>query len=149
MSLLVRRLKVMDIPTLENLERDAIERHPGRKGWLETYRKYVERSLSEEPEGFHVAELNATVVGGAICRQNGKHPFTGEKHGQLLALTLNDAYARYNLAQRLLLEATSYLKSRGCKSMTVWLPADAEPKDVELYKTSGFSVVAWELERQL
>ncbi|MBL8954415.1 MAG: GNAT family N-acetyltransferase [Myxococcaceae bacterium] len=149
MSLLVRRLKVMDIPALETLERESVARHPGRAGWLDTYRRHIERSLTEEPEGFLVAELNATVVGGAICRQRGPHALTGQKHGQLLALTAAQAYARYNVAQRLLLESSVYLKSRGCRSMTVSCPIDLDPQEIEVFKTAGFSVVAWELERQL
>lgn len=149
MSLLVRRLKVLDIPALEALERETVDRHPGRKGWLDTYRKHVERSLSEEPEGFFVAELNAIVVGGAIARQRGAHPMTGAKHGQLLALTASPAYSRYNVAQRLLLESSLYLKSRGCRSMTVWCPIDLDPKEIDVFKSGGFSVVSWELEKQL
>lgn len=149
MSLLVRRLRVMDIPALETLERESVERHPGRAGWLDTYRRHIERSLAEEPEGFLVAELNNAVVGGAICRQRGPHPLTGHKHGQLLALTAAQAYARYNVAQRLLLEGSVYLKSRGCKSMTVWCPIDLDPKEIDVFKNAGFSVVSWELEKQL
>ena len=149
MSLFVRRLKVMDIPTLEGLEKELVERHPARSGWLDTYRRHVERSLGEEPEGFLVAELNNAVVGGAICRQRGPHPLNGLKHGQLLALTVSRAYARYNVAQRLLLESASYLKSRGCKSMTVWCPIDLDPKEIDVFKSGGFSVVSWELEKQL
>src|SRR5262249_39146813 len=41
MSLIVRRLKVMDIPPLEALERESVERHPSRIGWLDTYRRYI------------------------------------------------------------------------------------------------------------
>ena len=149
LSLLVRRLRVLDIPALEALERESVERHPGHKGWLDTYRKHIERSLSEEPEGFFVAEMNNAVVGGAIARQRGAHPLTGAKHGQLLALTADRAYSRYNVAQRLLLEASLYLKSRGCKSLTVWCPVDMDPKEIDLFKNAGFSVVSWELERQL
>lgn len=149
MSLLVRRLKVMDIPSLEALEKEAVDRHPGRRGWLDTYRRHVERSLAEEPEGFFVAELNAVVVGGAIVRQRGPHPLSGAKHGQLLALTASPAYSRYNVAQRLLLESASYLKSRGCKSMTAWCPVDMAPKEIDVFKGAGFAVVSWELERQL
>ncbi len=149
MSLLVRRLKVLDIPALENLEREIVERHPGRRGWLDTYRKHIERSMSEEPEGFFVADLNNIVVGGAIVRQRGPHPLTGDKHGQLLALTASPAYVRYNVAQRLVLEASLYLKSRGCKSMTVSCPVDTDPKEIDIFKTSGFAVVSWELEKQL
>lgn len=149
MSLLVRRLRVMDIPVLETLERESVERHPGRAGWLDTYRRHIERSLAEEPEGFLVAELNSAVVGGAICRQRGPHALTGHKHGQLLALTAAQAYARYNVAQRLLLEGSVYLKSRGCKSMTVWCPIDLDPKEIDVFKNAGFSVVSWELEKQL
>ena len=148
-SLIVRRLKVMDIPALEALEREAVERHPGRVGWLDTYRRFVERSLAEEPEGFLVAELNEKVIGGTIARLRGPHPLTGQKHGQLLALTASPAYARYNVGQRLLVEAQAYLKSRGCKSVTVWVPTDAQGGEVELFKTAGFNVVSWELERAL
>ena len=149
MSLLVRRLRVMDIPVLENLERESVERHPGRTGWLDTYRRHIERSLTEEPEGFLVAELNNAVVGGAICRQRGPHALTGHKHGQLLALTASPAYARYNVASRLLLESSVYLKSRGCKSMTVSCPVDTDPKELDVFKGAGFAVVSWELERPL
>src|SRR5687767_8456513 len=119
----------MDIPTLEALARAMVKRHTARKGWLGTNRKHVRRSRREEPEGFLVAELNSAVVGGAICRQRGPHPLTGHKHGQLLALTASRAYARYNVAQRLLLESASYLKSRDCKSMTIWCPIDMDPKE--------------------
>jgi ribosomal protein S18 acetylase RimI-like enzyme len=148
-SLIVRRLKVMDIPALETLERESVDRHPARVGWLDTYRRFVERSLAEEPEGFLVAELNDKVVGGAIARQRGPHPLTGSKHGQLLALTTSPAYARYSVGQRLLIEAQAYLKSRGCKSVTFWVPTDAVGEEIDLFKNAGFNVVSWELERAL
>src|SRR5262249_37811889 len=131
------------------LEKETVERHPSRVGWLDTYRRFVERSLAEEPEGFLVAELNDTVVGGAIARQRGPHPLTGLKHGQLLALTASPAYARYNVGQRLLIEAQAYLKSRGCRSVTLSMPADSEGPEIDLFKNSGFNVVSWELERTL
>src|SRR5205823_3442632 len=99
-ALKVRRLKVMDIPQLEALERERLAAFPQRKGWLQTFHRHVERALSEEPEGFLVAELNDKVVGGAICRQKGPHPLTAEKHGQLLVLTVSALYARHNVAQR-------------------------------------------------
>jgi ribosomal protein S18 acetylase RimI-like enzyme len=148
-SLIVRRLKVMDIPALETLEKESVDRHPGRVGWLDTYRRFVERSLAEEPEGFLVAELNEKVIGGAIARLRGPHPLTGQKHGQLLSLTASPAYARYNVGQRLLVEAQAYLKSRGCKSVTIWIPTDSGANEVDLFKNSGFNVVSWELERSL
>jgi ribosomal protein S18 acetylase RimI-like enzyme len=148
-SLIVRRLKVMDIPVLEALEKEAVDRHPGRIGWLDTYRRVVERSLAEEPEGFLVAELNEKVIGGAIARLRGPHPLTGQKHGQLMSLTASPAYARYNVGQRLLAEAQAYLKSRGCKSVTIWIPTDSGANEVDLFKNSGFNVVSWELERSL
>jgi ribosomal protein S18 acetylase RimI-like enzyme len=149
LSLLVRRLKVMDIPALEALERETVERYPGRRGWLDTYRRHIERSLAEEPEGFFVAEINSVVVGGAICRQRGPHPLSGHKHGTLLALTVSAAYSRYNVTQRLILESASYLKSRGCKSMTLGCAVDTDPKELEVFKGAGFAVVSWELERPL
>jgi ribosomal protein S18 acetylase RimI-like enzyme len=148
-SLIVRRLKVLDIPALETLEKETVERHPGRVGWLDTYRRFVERSLAEEPEGFLVAELNDKVVGGAIARQRGPHPKTGLKHGQLLSLTASPAYSRYSVGQRLLAEANAYLKSRGCKTVTIWMPVDSEGPEIDLFKNSGFNVVSWELERAL
>lgn len=139
----------MDIPALEALERETVERYPGRRGWLDTYRRHIERSLAQEPEGFFVAELNSIVVGGAICRQRGPHPLSGHKYGQLLALTAAPAYARYNVAQRLVLEAASYLKSRNCKSMTLACAIDTHAEELEVLKASGFAVVSWELERPL
>jgi ribosomal protein S18 acetylase RimI-like enzyme len=148
-SLIVRRLKVMDIPALEALEKESVDLHPGRVGWLDTYRRFVERSLAEEPEGFLVAELNEKVIGGAIARQRGPHSLTGQKHGQLMSLTASPAYARYNVGQRLLVEAQAYLKSRGCKSVTIWIPTDSGGVEVDLFKNAGFSVVSWELERSL
>jgi ribosomal protein S18 acetylase RimI-like enzyme len=140
---------VMDIPALETLEKESVDRHPGRVGWLDTYRRFVERSLAEEPEGFLVAELNEKVIGGAIARQRGPHPLTGQKHGQLMSLTASPAYARYNVGQRLLVEAHAYLKSRGCKSVTIWIPTDSGGTELDLFKNAGFNVVSWELERAL
>jgi ribosomal protein S18 acetylase RimI-like enzyme len=148
-SLIVRRLKVMDIPVLESLERESADRHAGRAGWMESYRKHVERSMAEEPEGFLVAELNDKVVGGAIARQRGRHASTGVKQGQIVVITAAPAYARYQVGQRLLSESFAYLKSRGCKSVMVTVPTDAQGEEIDVYKSSGFNVVSWELERDL
>jgi hypothetical protein len=148
-SLIVRRLKVMDIPVLETLEREYTDRVATTPGRLEVYRKHVERSMAEEPEGFLVAELNDKVVGGAIARQRERNSLTGQKQGQLVSLTSSPAYVRYNVTQRLLAEAFAYLKSRGCKSVTVLLPTNSPPEEIDVLKNAGFGVVSWELERAL
>ena len=49
---------------------------------------------------------------------------------------------------RLLRESEAYLRSRGCESIALTLPADAG-EDADLFKTSGYRVLGWELERTL
>jgi ribosomal protein S18 acetylase RimI-like enzyme len=81
MALLVRRVKVTDLPMLEAIEKESQKRFPGRKGWMETYRKSVERALTDEPEGILVAENDNKLVGAIIVQQRGKHPVTNQKFG--------------------------------------------------------------------
>ena len=63
MGLLVRRVKISDLPLLEAIEKESQKRFPGRTGWMETYRKSIERALADEPEGILVAEQDKHVVG--------------------------------------------------------------------------------------
>jgi ribosomal protein S18 acetylase RimI-like enzyme len=146
MPLVVRRVKVTDIPVLETLELETLKRFPSRLRWLETYRSMLEQSLSDEPEGVLVADYDGRAVGAAIARVRGVHPFTGQPHGRLEALTVAPAWRSQGVAERLIKEAEAYLKSRDCKVMSTRLPADAGA-DADLYKGAGFSVAAWELER--
>jgi ribosomal protein S18 acetylase RimI-like enzyme len=148
MALLVRRVKVTDIPQLEAIEKESLKRFPGRKGWMETYRKGIERALNDEPEGILVAENDGVVVGGVIVQQRGKHSVTHVKYGALLGLTLAEKVRGSGVGARLLKEAEAYLKSRGVQSLALRLPADAGT-DADLFRNSGFEVVAWELEKAL
>lgn len=148
MPLVVRRVKVMDIPVLESLEQETVKRFPARTRWIETYRQLIEQALSEEPEGLLVADYDGRAVGGAIARVRGAHPHTGATHGRLEALTVAPAWRAHGVAERLLKEAEAYFKSRGCKVMSLSLPSDAGAEG-DLFRASGFAVAAWELERKL
>lgn len=148
MPLVVRRVKVMDLPVLESLELETVKRFPSRTRWMETYRALVEKALSEEPEGLLIADYDGRAIGGAIARVRGPHPLTGVVHGRLEALTVAPGWKQQGIGERLLKEAEAYLKSRGCKAMVVSLPADAGG-DGDLFKGAGFKVASWELERGL
>jgi GNAT superfamily N-acetyltransferase len=63
-------------------------------------------------------------------------------------LTVAPAWKEHGIRERLIKEAEAYLKSRGCRLMVTSLRADAGAEG-ELFKTSGFKVAAWELERAL
>ena len=148
MALNVRRVRVQDIPTLEQFEADNVKRFPARTGWMEAYRRVVERSLSEEPEGILVAEYEGRPVGAAVVRAREHHPVTGVKYGQLMTLTVATGWRGQGVDTRLLREAEAYLRSRGCESLALTLPADAGD-DADLFKTAGYRVLGWELERAL
>jgi GNAT superfamily N-acetyltransferase len=148
MPLVVRRVKVQDLAILESLELDATKSFPARHRWMETYRGFLERSLSEEPEGLLVADFDGRAIGCAIARVHGPHPLTGIEHGRLEALTVATAWRQHGIRERLVKEAEAYLKSRGCKVMATSLSADAGA-DGDMFKASGFKVSGWELERTL
>lgn len=148
MPLVVRRVKVQDLPALETMEAEAIRRFPGRKGWLESFRNLLEESLSEEPEGLLVADFDGLAVGAAVARVRGAHPLTGEQHGRMEALTVAPAWRAHGIRERLIKEVEAYLKSRGCRLMMTTLWADAGA-DAEIFKSTGFRVSGWELERNL
>jgi ribosomal protein S18 acetylase RimI-like enzyme len=148
MALLVRRVKLTDIPVLESIEKDSLKRFPGRVGWMESYRKSIEKALTDEPEGILVAELDGAVVGGIVVQQRGTHPVTQVKFGALVSLTVGEQWRGAGIGKRLIKEAEAYLKSRACKSLAMRLPADAG-KDAELFQHHGFQVVSWELEKAL
>jgi ribosomal protein S18 acetylase RimI-like enzyme len=147
-SLIVRRVKIADLPKLETIEKESLKRFPGRKGWMETYQRSIERALADEPEGLLVAEQDNAVVGAIIVQQRGKHSITRQTYGALLGLTVGEKWRGGGIGVRLLKEAEAYLKARGCESLALRLPADAGT-DAELFQDNGFRVVAWELEKQL
>jgi len=148
MPLVVRRVKVADLPVLETLELETLKRFPGRKRWLETFRQLVERSLSEEPEGLLVADYDGRAIGAVVVRTRGPHPQTGEAHGRIEALTVAPGWRTQGIGERLLKESEAYLKARGCRQLVVSLPADAGA-DGDVFKATGFKVSAWELEKSL
>ncbi len=148
MALIVRRVKLQDIPVLEQYEADKLKRFPARAGWLEAYRRIIEKSLSEEPEGILVAEYEGRPIGCAVVRAREQHPVTGLKYGQLMTLTVANGWKGQSVDTRLLRECEAYLRSRGCESVALTLPADAG-EDADLFKTAGYRVVGWELERTL
>lgn len=148
MPLVVRRVRVADVPVLETLEAEACKRFPARLGWLETYRRLVEATLRDEPEGVLVADFDGRTIGGAIVRQRGLHPVSGATYGHLEALTVAPGWFDQGVHERLLKEAEAYLKVRGCQRMTATLPTDAGI-EAELFRHAGFAVASWELERVL
>ncbi len=148
MPLVVRRVKVQDLPVLETLEAETVHHFPSRKRWLETFRALLEASLSEEPEGLLVADFEGRAIGAAIARVKGAHPLTGVEYGVLEVLTVAPAWRAHGVRERLLKEAEAYFKSRSCELMVTTLRADAGA-DGELYKSNGFTVASWELERAL
>lgn len=148
MPLVVRRVKVQDLSVLESLELETVRSFPARKRWMETFRQLLERALSEEPEGLLVADFDGRAIGVAIARVRGAHPYTGDECGRLEALTVAPAWRAHGVRERLLKEAEAYLKSRGCRVMLSSLPADAGA-DGELFRSGGFKVASWELEKAL
>ena len=105
MPLVVRRVRVADVPVLEALEAEACKRFPARRGWLETYRRLVEATLRDEPEGLLVADFDGRTIGGAIVRQRGLHPVSGATYGHLEALTVAPGWFDQGVHERLLKEA--------------------------------------------
>ncbi len=148
MPLVVRRVKVNDLPVLETLELETAKRFPSRTRWMETFRRIVEEALSREPEGLLVADYDGRAVGGVVVRLCGPHPLTGAPQGRVEVLTVAPGWRTQGVAERLLKEAEAYLKARGCALMVARLQADAGA-DGDVFKQTGFKVAAWELERPL
>lgn len=146
MPLVVRRVKVTDLPVLETLERETVKRFPARTRWIETFRTMLETALSEEPEGLLVADYDGRAIGVAVARLAGDHPLTGQKLGRVLMLSVAPGWRTQGIGERLLKEAEAYLRSRGCRVVAFTLPSD-EGAEGELFKQAGFKVSAWELEK--
>jgi ribosomal protein S18 acetylase RimI-like enzyme len=144
MALTVRRLQILDLPSLEKTEAARAKRLPGRAGALAGFRKQIEQALSREPEGLMIADQDGHILGLAIARQRGAHPVSGLKHGRLEHLSDAEGLEAPAVTTRLLKEAEAYLRSRGCEAIYLSLPAD-DSGDAQLLKDSGYRVVAWEL----
>jgi ribosomal protein S18 acetylase RimI-like enzyme len=148
MPLVVRRVRVQDLPVLDSLESETAKRFPTRGHWMEAYRALLDKALEEEPEGLLVADYDGRPIGAVVTRQRGVHPFSGKKLGRVEALTVAPGWKGQGIAERLLKESEAYLKAQGCAVMSVSLPSDAGV-DGDIYKQAGFKVAAWELERGL
>jgi len=146
MAVFVRRLKVLDLPRLEEIETELLADYPSRPGWMRSFRRLVELTLSQEPEGLLIAESDGTVAGWAAVRQRGVHPMSGMKYGHIFHLSVARAFQTHGIGERLLREAEAYLRSRGCESIHLSMPAD-DPATVEMFKRAGYRLFAWELER--
>ncbi len=145
---MVRRLKVLDLPVLEQIEAKYVKRFPWRVGWVANFGTLMERSVSEEPEGVMIAELDGEVVGSAIVRQRGVHPISGLTYGHILHLSVTPERLGQGIRDRLLRECEAYLRSRSCQSVQLSLPSD-DSEDAQLFKQSGYRIAGWELERLL
>ncbi|HZH03958.1 MAG TPA: GNAT family N-acetyltransferase [Myxococcaceae bacterium] len=148
MSLFVRRLKVQDFPLLDALEAAVEAQSPERAGWLRRCRKLLEVTVSEEPEGLLVAELDGRIAGWAAARQRGTDPMTGETYGHILHVSVAPDGGWPLVGARLFREAEAYLRSRGCRSVHASIPADV-PEASSLLKRAGYRVAGFELTRDL
>ena len=146
MTVFVRRLRVPDLPRLEQIESELLKDYPSRPGWMRSFRKLVEQTLSEEPEGLLLAEVDGQVQGWAAVRQRGIDPMSGLRYGHIFHLSVARQARRQGIGERLLKEAEAYLRSRGCESVHLSMPVD-DPATADVFKRAGYRLLAWELER--
>jgi ribosomal protein S18 acetylase RimI-like enzyme len=147
-ALLVRRLKVSDLPRLEDIEYAQLDLFPDRPGWVAHFRGMVERILGEEPEGVLIAERDGQVVGWVAARSGGQHPTRRVPFGEVMHLSVLPAEQRTGVGRRLLRESEAYLRSRGCERIRLWVPKESE-KALKLFEKQGYEVTGFELERPL
>jgi ribosomal protein S18 acetylase RimI-like enzyme len=148
MLVAVRRIRLTDLPMLERFEAHTPRPAGVAERYMERYRAMLETALSKEPGGFLVAEHNQETVGAVVARVTGPHPMNGLSSGRIETLTLSPAHPGQGVGERLLKEAEAYLRSHGCRIISLNLPADAGQAG-ELYRTAGYRVASWELEREL
>ncbi len=144
--LLIRRLNVMDLPASDQIELARQQEWAHLPAWPQSYRRLVERTLEEEPQGLFIAELDGQVVGWAAVRQRGIHPLSGKPQGHLVHLAVGSPHRKKGVGARLLLEAEAYLRSHGCDVVQVELPAE-DPAAAERLKKKGYRVSSVQLTR--
>src|SRR5262245_50345746 len=133
MALLVRRLKVPDLPALELIEAARSQGVSWQAVWLSRFRELVETTLSEEPEALRVAELDGEVVGLAVARPRGLHDASKVTYGAILHLSVAPGFESRGVGERLLRECEAFLRSRGCELVLVSWSADA-PGGLSLFE---------------
>ncbi len=144
--LLIRRLKVSDLPALDAIEALRQPEWATQPAWPQSYRRLVERTLEEEPQGIFIAELDGHVAGWAVVRLRGVHPLSGKPQGHLLHLAVSPPMRRRGIGGRLLLETEAYLRSNGCEVVQLDLPAQ-DAAGAERMKKKGYRVTSVQLER--
>src|ERR1035437_6677678 len=95
MAILVRKLKVIDLPRLEEIEAALLSNYPSRPRWMSSFRRLVEQTLRDEPEGLLIIDVDGVVAGWAAVRQRGIHPMTGLKYGHIFHLSIAREFRRH------------------------------------------------------
>lgn len=147
MPLFVRRLRVSDLPRLEEIEAQHEKRDPSHKGWLERVRNLIDLALSDEPEGLLIADLDGKVVGWAAARQRPLHPLASEGFGYVLHISVAQDARRQGLGARLLRECEAYLRARGCSGIRITVPI-SDVASQQLMKKLGYAATSAEMERR-
>lgn len=147
MPLFVRRLRVTDLPRLEEIESQHEKQEPSQTGWLHRVRKLIELALSDEPEGLLIADLDGKVVGWAAARQRQLHPLASEGFGYVLHISVATDARRQGLGARLLRECEAYLRASGCSGIRIAVPI-SDIASQQLMKKLGYGAVSAEMERR-
>ena len=147
MPLFVRRLRVSDLPRLEEIESLHEKESPSRKGWLKRVRKLIDLALSDEPEGLLIADQDGKVVGWAAARQRELHPLAAEGFGHVLHISVAREARRGGIGVRLLRECEAYLRARGCTGVRITVTLD-DAATQSLMKKLGYGARSAEMERR-
>ena len=147
MPLFVRRLRISDLPRLEEIEARHENESPTRKGWQSRVRKLIELALSDEPEGLLIADQDGKVVGWAAARQRPLHPLSTEGVGHVLHISVSADARRSGIGARLLRECEAYLRARGCSGIRISVRVD-DTASQQLMKKLGYSAAYADLERK-
>lgn len=147
MPLFVRRLRILDLPRLEEIESQHEKQNPARKGWVERVRKLIDLALSDEPEGLLIADLDGRVVGWAAARRQQLHPLASEGFGYVLHISVAADVRRQGLGARLLRECEAYLRARGCHGIRISVGIE-DVASQQLMKKLGYGATTAEMERR-
>lgn len=147
MALFVRRLRIADLPLLEEIEAAHEKASPDRKGWLERVRKLIMLALSDEPEGLLIADLDGKVVGWAAARQRQLHPLTDDGVGHILHVSVAPQVRKQGIGQRLMRECEAYLRTHGCVGVRISVTSNDVASE-RLVKKAGYAVTSHDLYRR-
>ncbi len=148
MLIAVRRIRLTDLVLLERFEAHVPRAPAVAQRHMERFRALLENALSHEPGGFLVADVNGEAVGAIVARVLGAQHMTGAPMGRFESVIVSPAHPGQGIGERLLKEGEAYLRSHGCKIITLTLSADSHHA-ADLYRNAGYKVASWELERAL